>query len=161
MLFIEPTQYKTKEKYHYSINPYIETISEAWLPGYSLAVSKGYPGILANSTAPSLIQVELFQIKEEDVNNYKSLIANRHMTWETITELYDTQGKLITGTILAPVLRPINSIFSMSPIYYLADNISIWTQQINNSTLEQKELTLRKLAQQESEENYYPTAMEI
>jgi hypothetical protein len=158
MFVIEPTRYKSKEELHSIVSPYIISTKSIWLPGYTLTVSKGYPGLIYNPNATSLIQVELFEVTE--VENYKACISNRHITWEILNqEVYDSNGKAVTeNNILVPVLKPLTSILSISPIYYPAPSLVNWTTQDNRYQLEQHELAARKL---ETNDNFYPTAMEL
>jgi hypothetical protein len=159
MFVIEPTKYKTTEELHAIVSPYIISTKSIWLPDYTLTVSKGYPGLIYNPNATSLIQVELFEVIDTEIENYKACISNRHITWETINkEVYDTQGNEIKRDILIPVLKPLTSILSISPIYHPAPSLTNWTLRDNKYLLEQKELASRKL---ETNDNYYPTAMEL
>jgi hypothetical protein len=158
MFIIEPTRYKTTEEWHSIVSSYILSSKSIWLPQYTLTVSKGHPGLIYNPNATSLIQVELFEVTE--VEDYKACISSRHITWETVNEeVYDIKGNAVKDTnILVPVLKPLSSILSISPIYYPAPALVTWTAQDNRYLLEQHELAARKL---ETNDNFYPTAMEL
>jgi hypothetical protein len=160
MYIIEPTKYKTGEEFHY-VSDYVKSVKKAWLTNYSLTVSRVAPGIVYNPTG-KLIQVELFEIDNKEVEQYKAIVGNRHMTWEYITEVYLETGELSKDiTILAPVLKPLNTLFTLEPIYRIAPQLTEWTAQANATILAKEQAASLKESQLEYQNRYCPAAMDI
>lgn len=153
-LIIEATRYKKGEQYHEVISNYVKSIEEVWLPNHAIGISKGYPGIAYKSDS-ALIKAQLFEIEDSDTEDYKRCLSNRHITWEVIPEVYDSKGSSIKN-VLAPVLKPINSIFSVAPIYHLTTEVQEWTEKSNAAYLLEIERNNR-IKQWDN----IPTAMEI
>lgn len=151
-LVIEATRFKVGEQYHDVVSDYINSVKEVWLPDHAIAISKGCPGIAYKKDNP-LIKVQLFDIDDTDIEDYKNFISNRHITWNIIKEVYDNKG-LPINNVLAPILKPLNP-YTVTPIYHLIDNIREWTEKQNSAYL----LDIERKAKSTIYE--IPSAMEI
>jgi hypothetical protein len=163
MYIVETTRYKEGEELHPYIADYVESITKVWLIGHTLTVSRVAPGIIHNPNNTKLITAELFQVKEENFDHYKTIVGNRHTTWERITGVYSNTTTDISDSVdvIAPILRPLNTLFGIDPIYYVAPQLTNWTSAANIAILDKAQNATIKASQQEFHDKFCPAAMDI